>query len=165
LLVGLLVATRLGLGFGASRSGTVRPLLVPVRVTPWPVTSRFRIVGLARRLAAWLHALTRDRLFEIDARELESGLELETRHLGRGYGRPTLAGQRAIERLIPWSATLDTTYSAKSAAALLDRVQREPPRTRLFWSTKSAAPLPEITSAEVEHAPLGALRWLERGAA
>jgi D-cysteine desulfhydrase len=162
LLVGLLVATRLGLGFGGSRSA--RPLLVPVRVTPWPVTSRVRIVGLARRLASWLYALTGDRVFEIEARELARGLELETRHLGRGYGRPTAAGQRAIERRVPWSATLDTTYSAKSAAALLDRVQRCPPQTRLFWSTKSAAPLPEITNQELASAPRGPLRWLQRGA-
>jgi D-cysteine desulfhydrase len=157
LLVGLRVAARMGLGF---RRGAP-PLLVAVRVTPWPVTSPWRIVHLARRVAGWLHLLTGDPLFRMEGAELARGLEVEGTHLGRGYGRPTEAGQRAISRLRPFSTALDTTYSAKSAAALYDRVRQRPPCARLFWSTKSGAPLPEVPPERLSRAPTRMLRWLD----
>jgi D-cysteine desulfhydrase len=52
LLVGLDLARRLGIGFR-----NAEPELVAVRVTPWPVTSRFRILGLAERTARVVAAL------------------------------------------------------------------------------------------------------------
>ncbi|HEU4579275.1 MAG TPA: pyridoxal-phosphate dependent enzyme [Polyangiaceae bacterium] len=155
LLVGLLLATRLGIGFGA------RPQLVAVRVTPWPVTSPLRILGLAQRVAAWLRELSGDRVFEIERAELARGLEIDARELGRGYGRPTPAGLSVIQRAGEFAAALDTTYSAKSAAGLLQRVQQRPACERVFWSTKSSAPLPEVSAAQLERAPRGMRRWLE----
>jgi D-cysteine desulfhydrase len=159
LLVGLRVAARMGLGFERGAP----PLLVAVRVTPWPVTSPWRIVHLAGRVAGWLHQLTADPLFHIERAELARGLEVDGAHLGRGYGRPTDAGRRVISRLRPFSAALDTTYSAKSAAALYDRVAQRPACPRVFWSTKSGAALPEVSSERLARAPARVLRWLERG--
>jgi D-cysteine desulfhydrase len=156
LLVGLLLATRLGIGFG------MRPHLVAVRVTPWPVTSPLRILGLAQRVAAWLRQLSGDRVFEIERAELARGLEIDARELGRGYGRPTPAGLSVIQRSGEFAAALDTTYSAKSAAGLLRRVQQRPVCDRVFWSTKSSAPLPEVSAAQLERAPGGMRRWLAR---
>jgi D-cysteine desulfhydrase len=156
LLVGLLVAARLGIGFGA------RPHLVAVRVTPWPVTSPLRILGLALRVAAWLRELSGDRVFEIERAELAQGLEIDARELGQGYGRPTPAGLAVIQRAGAFSAALDTTYSAKSAAGLLQRVQRRPVCDRVFWSTKSSAPLPEVSAEQLQRAPRAMRRWLER---
>jgi hypothetical protein len=153
-LVGLLVATRLGIGFDA------RPHLVAVRVTPWPVTSLLRILGLARRVAAWVRELSGDRVFEIERAELARGLEIEARELGRGYGRPTPAGLAVIQRAGEFAAALDTTYSAKAAAGLLRRVQQRPVCDRVFWSTKSSAPLPEVSAAQLERAPRAMRRWL-----
>jgi D-cysteine desulfhydrase len=165
LLVGLLAAARMGIGFGLASSTAARPRLVSVRVTPWPVTSPLRIVGLAARAAAWLLQLTGDRVFAMERAELASGLEVDSRHLGQGYGRVTRGGLEAIERLAPWSATLDTTYSAKSAAALLQRAQSDPGAVRLFWSTKSAAELPRVESTELLRASRSMQRWLARGRA
>jgi hypothetical protein len=71
----------------------------------------------------------------------------------------------AISRLRPFSAALDTTYSAKSAAALCDRVGQRPACTRVFWSTKSSADLPEVSPERLALAPTRMLRWLERGQA
>jgi D-cysteine desulfhydrase len=169
LLVGLRLAARLGLGWGA-KSGRAAarfgaggvPLLVAVRVTPWPVTSVFRIARLALRVSAWLAALTKSPRLELSRRELEQGLLVDGSQLGRGYGMPTAAGHAAIARLGPLGATLDTTYSAKSAAALLARVDRAP-AVRLFWSTKSSAPLPPAPSERLRQAPPRMRRWLERG--
>lgn len=159
LLVGLRVAARMGLGF--RRGGP--PRLVAVRVTPWPVTSPWRVVQLARRVAGWLHELTADPLFRMDRAELARGLEVDGAHLGRGYGRPTDAGRAAMSRLGAFSTALDTTYSAKSAAALYDRVRRGPPCPRVFWSTKSSAPLPEVSPERLSRAPARMLRWLHEG--
>jgi D-cysteine desulfhydrase len=157
LLVGLALAARLGLGFGAGA-----PRLVAVRVPPWPVTSPLRILRLAGRLVAWLRELSSEPAFAIERAELERGLELDPGQLGRGYGRPTPAGRAAIERAGALSPALDTTYAAKSAAALLQRLAQRPPCTRLYWSTKSSAPLPEVSSAQLAEAHPRMLRWLAR---
>ena len=164
LLVGLLLATRLGLGFSAERADRSRPQLIAVRVTPWPVTSPLRILRLAGRLVAWLRQLTGDRLFDMEGAELARGLEVDTRQLGRGYGQPTASGLAAIERAGALSGALDTTYAAKSAAGLLQRVQHRPAHDRLFWSTKSSARLPEVAAAELAGAAPRMLRWLGVGA-
>jgi pyridoxal-phosphate dependent enzyme len=167
LLVGLRVASRLGLAWGA-RSGAGQgrggepPLLVAVRVTPWPLTSAFRIVNLAQRVSRWLHALTGKAEFDISRGELARGLHVDGSQLGAGYGLPTPAGLGAIERLTPFSAALDTTYSAKSAAALLARCRLRP-AVRLFWSTKSGAPLPNVEARALAAAPARMARWLEKG--
>ncbi len=163
LLVGLCVGARLGLGFKGGGPKASAPLLVAVRVTPWPVTSRFRILNLAQRLAQWMRQLTRDPLFDIDRQQLAQRLEVDGEHLGQGYGRPTAEGLAVIERLRPFSTALDTTYSAKSAAALWDRTRRRPPCARVFWSTKSGALLPAVSQPKLDAAPARMRHWLERG--
>jgi D-cysteine desulfhydrase len=172
LLVGLRVAARLGIGWGPGGAGLPGrrqrggdgslPRLVAVRVTPWPVTSPSRILNLARRVCLWLAELTGSPHFELSRAELASGLEVDGTQLGAGYGIPTAAGRAAMERLGPFASALDTTYSAKAAAALLARVSRRP-AVRLFWSTKSSAPLPEVSPERLALAPARMLRWLERG--
>ncbi|HKO93345.1 MAG TPA: pyridoxal-phosphate dependent enzyme [Polyangiaceae bacterium] len=158
LLLGLLVATRLGLGFGGPRGS--RPHLVAVRVTPWPVTSAWRILRLSLRLTRWLRTLTGDRVFDIERAELAQGLEVDGRQLGAGYGRPTPAGLAALARAGDLAPALDTTYAAKSAAALFERLTQRPSCVRLFWSTKSSVALPTVSPAELENAPPRMLRWL-----
>jgi len=168
LLVGLRLAARLGLGWGArprpaggGPAGGL-PLLVGVRVTPWPVTSVFRVVRLALRVSAWLADLTNSPHLALSREELVAGLCVDGSQIGEGYGRPTPAGLAAIERLGPFASALDTTYSAKAAAALLARVEARP-AVRLFWSTKSSAPLPPVPSEGLMRAPAPMRRWLERG--
>jgi len=154
LLVGLRMAASLGLGWRRP------PALVSVRVTPWPVTSRLRIVGLAARVAARLSARAGRPDLAFRRSSLSSGLEVDPRELGRGYGWPTRAGRTAIDRFRREAGfELDTTYSAKAAAAALRRLDGRP---TLFWSTKSTAPLPEAD--DWPGAPRAMRRWLERAA-
>lgn len=160
LLVGLLLATRLGLGFDSGSTASPRPRLVAVRVTPWPVTSSLRILRLAGNVAAWLRRLSGDRVFDMDRAELARGLEIDERQLGRGYGHATPSGLAAMARAGALSAALDPTYSAKSVAGLLARATSAQPCERLFWSTKSSAPLPDVAAAELEGSPRRMLRWL-----
>jgi D-cysteine desulfhydrase len=171
LLVGMRLAARLGIGWGRRGSGQgsastvagplLGPRLVAVRVTPWPVTSPVRILNLARAASTWLYELTGRREFDLSRAELARHLVVDGSQLGRGYGRPTPAGLAAIERLAPFSAVLDTTYAAKSAAGLLERAARGP-AVRLFWSTKSGAPLPEVSAEALAQAPPRMRRWLAR---
>jgi 1-aminocyclopropane-1-carboxylate deaminase/D-cysteine desulfhydrase-like pyridoxal-dependent ACC family enzyme len=157
LLVGFAHAARLGLGFRTP------PEVVAVRVTPWPVTSRYRILGLALRTSELLAKLARDPALALDRAALAAGLRVDGSELGAGYGLPSVAGYRAIEAFRRLSLfELDTTYSAKSAAGFVAAAQAHPDEPLLFWSTKSTRALPEVSDAELERAPAIARRWLAR---
>jgi D-cysteine desulfhydrase len=147
LLIGLGLAARFGVGFERA------PRLVSVRVTPWPVTSAYRILGLALRTATLLRALSRDGRAEFSRAELAARFRVEPGFLGAGYGRPTEAGARARARFAPLGLTLDTTYSEKSAAGLLAALERGITGPSVFWATKSSAPLPEVDPAAVAALP------------
>ncbi|HEV8551234.1 MAG TPA: pyridoxal-phosphate dependent enzyme, partial [Polyangiaceae bacterium] len=155
LLVGFAHASRLRIGF------LRRPELVAVRVTPWPVTSRFRILGLAERASALLARLANDASLHLAPSELGRGLTLDGRQLGPGYGKPSEPGVRALERFRKLGLfALDTTYSSKAAAGFMAGAGRG--GVSLFWSTKSTRPLPEVTEAELANAPAVARRWMAR---
>jgi 1-aminocyclopropane-1-carboxylate deaminase/D-cysteine desulfhydrase-like pyridoxal-dependent ACC family enzyme len=159
LLVGLALASRLGVGW----RGGARARLVSVRVTPWPVTSAYRIVSLAQRAARLLGELTRDARFSFTRAELGAGLVLDGAQIGEGYGLPSRTGLDAIARLEPFaSLCLDTTYASKAAAGLLVRIAQAPDVVRVFWSTKSSAPLPAVTEDELALTLPAVKSWLLR---
>lgn len=154
LLAGFHLAARLGLGLRH------RPQLVAVRVTPWPVTSTTRIAGLAVRTGALLATLSGDARAALTPAEARAALRVDGRYLGGGYGVPTAAGRRAIDRL-GRRVALDTTYSAKAAAALLD-LAAEGNGPLLFWATKSAAPVAPLDEHRIVAAPPRLARWITR---
>jgi D-cysteine desulfhydrase len=157
LLVGLAHAARLGLGFRE------RPEVVAVRVTPWPVTARFRIVGLAVRTSKLLASLTGNASLALSPSELGRGLHVDGAELGPGYGEPSSGGRLAIALFRKLGLfELDTTYSSKAAAGFLAGARRERDGSSLFWSTKSTRSLPEVLDSELAGAPRLARRWLER---
>ncbi len=162
LLVGTLLAARRGFGFVGSGSLSAPPRIVSARVTPWPVTSRSMILRLAVRTARKLADLAEDDSLALGRDELGAQLEVEGRFLGRGYGYPTPSG---LEALSAWHAAgaheLDTTYSAKSAAAVVARMKDGAPGPILFWSTKSTAPLPDPDPAALAAAPGRLRRWMD----
>lgn len=154
LLVGFALAAKLGVGF-------VRPPRVrAVRVTPWPVTSKVRIVWLATEIARGLAELTGDASLDLGYAALAPWLEVDGHHLGWGYGFPTAEGRR-------WIATfhdalgfeLDTTYSAKAVAGAV-AAARSATGPVLYWSTKSTTPLPPVDEAAVAAAPPRMQRWM-----
>ena len=159
LLVGLRLAAELGIGFPVGREP---PRLVSVRVTPWPVTTPLRILGLARRTSALLAQLTGQPRLELDNATLASRFSLETGYLGPGYGFATERGRQAVAL---WSEhgghPLETTYSAKAAAHVLDLIRRGDRGPTLFWVTKSSATLPEVDASELRWAPRRMRRWMD----
>lgn len=157
LLVGFLHAARLGIGFKTP------PCVVSVRVTPWPVTGRFRILGLAVRAAARLAELAGDPKLRLTRDELAPLLETDGRALGPGYGLPSAPGRDAIQlfrrhRLF----ALDTTYSSKALAGCLAHPHLRDGGPFVWWSTKSTAPLPTVTAAELARVPTRARHWIAR---
>ncbi len=160
LLVGLAHAARLGLGFARA------PRVVAVRVTPWPVTSRYRILDLARRTSSCLASLAGQPRLALTVEELAPSLVVDGGELGRGYGWPSPAG-RAASRVFAERAgfALDSTYSAKSAAAFIAAARQRPERPLLFWSTKSTAPLPAVSEAELAALEPRLRRWMARATA
>ncbi len=157
LLVGFAHAARLGIGFRAP------PQLVSVRVTPWPITARFRILGLAERTARLLAELAGDPRLALRSSDLDAALAIDGRELGRGYGRPSPSGLEALHEfrragLFP----LDVTYSSKAAAGLFALARKHTPGPLLFWSTKSTAPLPHVEAEALGSAPPVARRWMLR---
>jgi len=157
LLVGFAHAARLGIGFRSP------PMLLSVRVTPWPVTSRFRILGLAARTSRLLAELAGAPDLALEKRDLAPHLTVDGSELGPGYGIASRSALSAIARFRELGLfELDTTYSAKAAAGFMARARTRADRPLLFWSTKSTVPLPEISSAELASAPPVARRWIRR---
>jgi len=154
LLVGFAAAAELGVGFAGQA-----PTVHSVRISPWPVTARFRILGLAVRTAALLRELGGPDV--VDRVAGGAGLRTAGGLTGGGYGCPTAAGISAKARFANANApALDTTYSAKAAAHLLEHLRPSGPV--LFWSTKSSPPLPEPTEDDLASLPALGQRWLTR---
>ena len=146
----------LGLALAAEDIGVPTPELVAVRVTPWPVTAPSRIAGLAAKAGVLLESLGGR---AAPYGRLRGGLRVEGAQLGRGYGVPTLAGEAAIAELRPVNPVkLDTTYSAKAAAAAFAVAGDGP---TLLWATKSQAPLIQASAERLAAAPVRMRRWLE----
>src|SRR5262249_61330016 len=79
LVAGFAIAARLGLLSSV-------PSVCAVRVTPWPVTSAWRVVGLAVRTAALVAAFSGDGRLAVPRRELAARLRVVGGFLGRGFG-------------------------------------------------------------------------------
>jgi D-cysteine desulfhydrase len=161
LLVGLALASHFRLGFEPA----TRPRLTSVRVSPWPVTSRLRILRLATRTARLLYELSERTLPLFDSALLGARFSVDGGFLGPGYGEPSAAGD-AAEAL--WRrlglAALDSTYSAKAAARVVAGLRAREPGPLLFWSTKSSVPLPPAHRAKTDDAkvPARIRAWLFR---
>jgi D-cysteine desulfhydrase len=139
LLLGFALAAHVRLGFEPASL----PWLTSVRVSPWPVTSRLRILRLATRAARLLHTVSAGEVPLFDGRTLGLRFEVDGRFLGPGYGEPSAPGNEA-EAL--WRRLglplLDGTYSAKAAARVVAGLRAREPGPVLFWSTKSSVPMP-----------------------
>ena len=105
--------------------------VVGVRVAPRIVANRWRTMSLARRAR---------RLLERVGVTLPAPRDVElVEGLGRGYGWPTAAGERAARLAADHGLTLDPTYGAKAFAFLMQRATGDVRRI-VFWHTFAAPP-------------------------
>jgi D-cysteine desulfhydrase len=143
LLVGLALAERLGIGAVAGRRSS-RPIVVSVRVTPWPVTSKVRLCRMAARTSALLAALAGEAALRFAPRDFHEALAVDGRFLGRGYGFATpeaLAASELFRRA--GRAEVEPTYTGKAAASLVDSIRRGARGPTLFWATQSSTRPPD----------------------
>ena len=156
LLAGLRLAAEMGLGFSPARPP---PVVTAVRVTPWPITSPWRVAALARAALALVDDL-RGHSAGIGIAALRAGLDLRTDFFGAGYGAATARGVRAMARFAAAGGPrLDVVYSAKSAAAALELAAAGAGPV-LFWATKSSAPLPAPTEDDLARAHPALRTWI-----
>jgi D-cysteine desulfhydrase len=129
--------TMAGLLLGARLAGL--PLrIVGVRVTDADVASGAKIARLASRAGRYLHKADPSvPLVRVEPDEVEL---LDT-YLGQGYAHPTPAAEQAIDLLRDTEGLpLETTYTGKAMAALLDYARLHPGARLLFIDTFAEAP-------------------------
>lgn len=129
-----------GLLLGARLAGW-RGRVLGVRVIEEDVANRPKIAGMVNRAADYLRR--RDPtlpLLRITAQEVD----LLDGYLGRGYAHPTHKARQAVQRLAQTEGLpLETTYTGKAMAALLDYAEHRPRASLLFIDTYAEAPTVE----------------------
>ena len=137
-------------GSGGTHAGLLaaqKALTLPTRVLgvmvalPW-TAPRLRTAMLAREVL-WAKARGRAGAgATVRARDVELVMD----QLGDGYGARTEAGDRATELLAADGIVLDPTYTAKTAAAVIELARSGRAKRVLFWHTLSSAPYGPLTS-------------------
>jgi D-cysteine desulfhydrase len=96
--------------------GQAAKTLAAIRVVPWPVASELGVRMLTKKTQRLLQQLAGESLTP------QPRLSVDGRYVGPGigYGVVTDASRRAVERARACGMTLETTYTGKTLAALLD---------------------------------------------
>jgi D-cysteine desulfhydrase len=128
--------TMAGLLLGA-RLADLPGRIIGVRVTEPDVSGRAKIARLATKAGRYLHAADCSvPLVRIEPDEVE----LLDGYLGPGYAHPTPAAQAAVGLLKDMEdLPLETTYTGKTMAALLDHARANPGARLLFIDTFAEA--------------------------
>ena len=151
----------LGLFLAGKRCGAFRrrgraepPWVHAVRVTPWPVTSAWRVLSLASRTSELLAELASDPSIRVRPSVLKRYLRVDGQELGAGYGYETPRGAATREHPIAAAVTLDPVYAEKAAAALVRVTHIRGDGPILFWGTKSAVRGKRDKAGSPEPSPL-----------
>ena len=130
--------------------GTVAGLLIGLALADLPcrvvavqtvepaVSNRGRIERLVKATLDLLPPS--DALFSTAMEHLE---KLEPSYIGGGYFSPSARALRAISRVSPAGLRLDSAFTGKAMAAMLDAMAAAPHKRYLFWNTNDAAHEPE----------------------
>jgi 1-aminocyclopropane-1-carboxylate deaminase/D-cysteine desulfhydrase-like pyridoxal-dependent ACC family enzyme len=128
------LGTVAGLAIGVALTDVADRILA-VRIVPSTIGNVWvlsRLVEGALRLLADAGATVPD------ARAVVDRVDLSGEYVGAGYGHATEAGGRATEWFASQDLPLDPSYTAKTAAAVLDRVASGSDAPVLYWHTLSA---------------------------
>jgi 1-aminocyclopropane-1-carboxylate deaminase/D-cysteine desulfhydrase-like pyridoxal-dependent ACC family enzyme len=133
------LGTVAGLAIGAALTNVADRILA-VRIVPSVIAN---VWALARLVEGSVRLLADAGIPAPEARAVVDRVELVGGYIGDGYGHPTEAGARSTTWFQARNLALDPTYTAKTAAAALDRVARGTDEVLLYWHTlSSAAPRP-----------------------
>jgi D-cysteine desulfhydrase len=137
-----------GLALGLELAG-LDCTVVAVRVVPSATTNLFRIRRLREGAACLLHAAG----VSTATPRATVRVELDPKELGPGYGVETPAARAAMQRFRAHGIELETTYTGKTAAALLRRAGARGDRV-LYWNTFSSVDLSaRLAAAEPGNLP------------
>jgi 1-aminocyclopropane-1-carboxylate deaminase/D-cysteine desulfhydrase-like pyridoxal-dependent ACC family enzyme len=146
-------STAAGLSLGCQLAG-LKSRVVGVRVAPshlgiFPACTTKTIHALMVQTYDFLKQQD-GTLPDIDLPEIR----LEEGFYGDGYGHPLKAGQDATELFGHASIKLEPTYTAKTAAAVLQQCIAHPEQTVLYWHTYNSADMSEfLTGADTGALP------------
>jgi 1-aminocyclopropane-1-carboxylate deaminase/D-cysteine desulfhydrase-like pyridoxal-dependent ACC family enzyme len=148
------LGTAAGLALGFAIAGL--PITVKaVRITSRIVTNERVLARLIRGTGTLLRRAGAGADVEAPAAAALQRVELLHDHVGRGYGIATAAGAQATTHFAGLGISLDPTYTAKAAAAFLER-RAHLPKPVLFWQTLSATE-PANDAAAAHEAALPAI--------
>jgi 1-aminocyclopropane-1-carboxylate deaminase/D-cysteine desulfhydrase-like pyridoxal-dependent ACC family enzyme len=134
------LGTVAGLAVGAALTN-VADRIMGVRIVPSAIAN---VWSLARLVEGSIRLLADAGVPAPEARGVMDRIDLVGRYVGDGYGHPTEAGARSTSWFEARKLTLDPTYTAKTAAAALDRVAQATDDVVLYWHTLSSTdPRPE----------------------
>lgn len=131
-------STLAGLNLGCHLAG-LKTRVVGVRVAParlGPFAACSAAVAQKQQDAAW--ALLQRTLGGLPA--APPPVVMRDDWYGTGYGEPTAAGKAAQQRFAQCGYQLESTYTAKAAAAFLETLEQGED-TLLFWQTYNSRPL------------------------
>ncbi len=136
-----------GLAIGLRAAGLTTPI-VAVRVTPMLVCNRATLAALVTGVMRKLRRL--DPAFPHVGRQALAQIEIDTSEYGRGYGTASARLRGAQTVAARDGLVLDTTYTARTFAAMLRSAQRDRTSQRLlYWHTLNSADLTPL----VQEAP------------
>ena len=127
--------TLAGLALGLGLAGVTSTTVVGVRVTDRIVCNQTLVRQLLRGQITLLQRAGGPRMPALPR------IELTGRFFGKGYGIPLPAAEQALRRGASEGIKLDSTYTARTYAALLEDLDRHPGATFLYWHTLNARPL------------------------
>lgn len=131
--------------------------VAPARVGGIPVCTNGTVARLQRQTYRYLRNKSR----AVPEVQLQS-IALEQGYYGAGYGHSTDAGHAAMGRFKDAGIELESTYTAKAAAATLAHCRQNPLEKVLYWHTfNSVACNTELELAQIEAIPLTLRRRLE----
>ena len=146
-------STTAGLTLGCKMAG-LKSRVVGVRVAPAylgviPVCTTGAIYSLMKNTCK----LLKKRDSSIPDIKLP-GINLQEAFYGDGYGHPSSAGTEATGLFGQAGITLEPTYTAKAAAAVLSQCSAHPTKNVLYWHTYSSADMSSfLTEADVNKLP------------
>lgn len=127
------LGTLAGIALGAAMTN-LTDRVVGIRIVPTAVAND---VVLGRLVEGAVGILRSAGIRTPDPRLVLRAVELVGDWIGAGYGAPTEWGRRASEWFEPRGLVLDPSYTAKTAAGLLGRLEDVDGGVHLYWHTLS----------------------------
>lgn len=128
------LGTLAGIAIGAAMTN-LADRIVGIRIVPPTVANP---VVLGRLVEGAVRLLTAAGVPAPDPRLVVKRVELVGNWIGGGYGHPTEWGERATAWFGDRGLELDPSYTAKTVAGLLDRLEEEGGGTHVYWHTLSS---------------------------